>query len=58
MVETKTPFFIFAKSDNKPKFAHFAQNFEIFHEKFSFLPIFLKIFLCSSAKKEIFSNEF
>jgi hypothetical protein len=26
-VETKTPFFIFAKSENRRKFAHFSQNF-------------------------------
>jgi hypothetical protein len=33
-VETKTPVFIFAKSENKKKFAHFSRNFV--SRKFSF----------------------
>jgi hypothetical protein len=37
-VETKTPFFIFAKNETKRKFAHFSQNFvsQKFWRKFLF----------------------
>jgi hypothetical protein len=40
-VETKTPFLIFAKSENKRKFSHFSRNFS-FSRKFSFLLKFLR----------------
>jgi hypothetical protein len=52
-VETKTPFFISAKSENKQKFAHFSRNFfrgnenfrKVFEKIFDFAKVFEKIFV-------------